>query len=103
MIDGNPVALTIVSASSSERARPLAGTSRPISSIACLKSRRSSPTLMASTLAPMSATLYRSSTPAAWSATARFSAVCPPTVGRIASGRSFSMTFVTDSTVSGSM
>ena len=37
------------------------------------------------------------------SATARFSAVCPPTVGSIASGRSFSMMAATISTVSGSM
>ena len=103
MMAGNPVVLTMRVASSIDRARPLAGVSTPISFIASRNSRRSSPSLMASTFAPISFTPYLSSTPASWSATARLSAVCPPTVGRIASGRSFSMTFVTASTVSGSM
>jgi carbamoyl-phosphate synthase large subunit len=53
--------------------------------------------------APMSFTSYLSSTPALARSTARLSAVWPPTVGRMASGRSFSMTFVTACTVSGSI
>ena len=49
--------------------------------MASLKSRRSSAFLMASSFAPISSTPYFSSMPASASSTARFSAVCPPTVG----------------------
>ena len=46
------------------RARPLCGTSRPISRIASLNSWRSSATLIALTEAPISSTRYFSSMPA---------------------------------------
>ena len=72
-------------------------------SMACLKSLRSSAVWMASILAPMSSTPKRSSVPSSCSATARFSAVWPPTVGSSASGRSRSMILATNSGVSGSM
>ena len=57
---------------------------------------------MASMLAPISSTPYLSRTPAASSATAQLRAVCPPSVASRASGRSFSMTFSTNSGVIGS-
>ncbi len=53
-------------------------------------------------LAPISSTPYFSSTPASCSATAVFSAVCPPRVGSSASGRSRAMTCSTNSGVIGS-
>ena len=49
---------------------------------------RSSPRWIASMSAPISSTSYFSSTPRSCSAIAVFSAVCPPSVARIASGRS---------------
>ncbi len=58
---------------------------------------------MASRLAPIRRTPRRSSSPDSASSTATFSPVCPPSVGRSASGRSRSMTASTDSGVSGSM
>ena len=64
----------------------LRGTSAPISRIASRNSRRSSASLIASTEAPISSTPYFASVPFSASAIARFSAVWPPTVGRIASG-----------------
>ena len=59
--------------------------------MASLKSCRSSAILMASIDAPISFTPNCRSVPALARSTARFSAVCPPTVGRMASGRSRSM------------
>ena len=52
--------------------------------------------------APISSTPYFSSTPASCSATAVFSAVCPPSVASSASGRSLAMTSSTNSGVIGS-
>jgi hypothetical protein len=57
---------------------------------------------MASMFAPISSTPYFSSTPLSCSATAVFSAVCPPRVGRSASGRSRAMISSTYSGVIGS-
>ena len=102
MMAGNPVVSTASRASAIVLTTRLFGTSRPISTIASRKSCRSSATWMASIWAPMSFTPYLSSTPASCSATARFSAVWPPTVGRIASGFSRAMMRSTTSTVSGS-
>ena len=102
MIAGKPTSSTIASASSSDFATSLAGVSTPISVIALRNSRRSSPTLIESTDAPISLTLYFSRIPRSASATARLSAVCPPTVGSTASGRSFSIIASTISGVSGS-
>jgi hypothetical protein len=70
--------------------------------MACLKSARSSAFLMAGILAPMSSTPNRSSVPSSASATARLSAVWPPSVGSSACGRSRSMILATNSGVSGS-
>ena len=53
-------------------------------------------------LAPISSTPYFSSTPAALSATTALRAVCPPSVARTASGRSFAMIDVSTSVVMGS-
>ena len=75
-------------ASSRFVAKPLRGTSSPMRAMASLKSWRSSPISTARRLAPMSRTPSRSRTPRRESSTARLSAVCPPTVGRSASGRS---------------
>ena len=70
--------------------------------IASLKSRRSSPISIDRRLAPIRRMPRRSSTPRRDSSTARFSAVCPPTVGSTASGRSRSRIFSSTSGVSGS-
>jgi hypothetical protein len=53
-------------------------------------------------LAPISSTPYLSRTPLECSATAVFRAVCPPSVGRMASGRSRAITSSTNSGVIGS-
>ena len=53
MITGSPMSSTTASASSSERAVPDRGTSRPISTIASLNSARSSAVAIASALAPI--------------------------------------------------
>ncbi len=58
---------------------------------------------MASALAPISSTLYFASTPDCASDNAQLSAVCPPMVGRMASGFSIAMIFSTNSGVIGSM
>ncbi len=60
------------------------GMSSPILFIASLNSSRSSAFLIASSFAPISSTPYFSSTPESARSTARFSAVCPPTVGNTA-------------------
>ena len=70
--------------------------------MASLKSCRSSPISTARRLAPMSRMPSRSRTPRRLSSTARFRAVCPPTVGSTASGRSRSRMAATASGVSGS-
>ena len=76
--------------------------SQPISRIASRNFSRSSATMIASICAPISLTPYFSSVPFSLSATARLSAVCPPTVGSTASGRSRAMIFSRNSGVSGS-
>lgn len=75
---------------------------RLTASTTSLKSSRSSPLLMASTLAPMSSTPYSSRVPDSCRAIAVLSAVWPPRVGRRASGRSLAMIFSTNSGVIGS-
>jgi hypothetical protein len=78
-------------------------TSRPILIIACLKSSRSSPFAIASGLAPIISTPYLSRMPSLLSSIERLSAVCPPSVGSRAEGRSAAMIFSRISTVRGSM
>ncbi len=75
----------------------------PIFCMAALNSSRSSAFLMAGSLAPISSTPKRSSTPSSASATAMLRPVWPPSVGSSACGRSRSMTRATNSGVSGSM
>ena len=77
-------------------------TSPPSSSTIPLNDSRFSPRWIASMLAPISSTPYFSSTPASSRAMAALSAVCPPRVASSASGRSFAMTFSTNSGVIGS-
>ncbi len=77
--------------------------SPPSSSTIRLNDSRFSPRSIASMLAPISSTPYFSSTPALSSAIAALSAVWPPRVASSASGRSFSITFSTNSAVIGSM
>ena len=102
MIEGKPVSSTPASASSRVvTVRPV-GHLSPIFVIASPKSLRSSATRIARALAPMSSQPYCASTPLSWSASATLSAVCPPMVGRMASGRSLAMTFSTNSVVTGS-
>ena len=76
--------------------------SPPSSSTIFLNDSRFSPRLIASMLAPISSTPYFSSTPSRSRSIAVFSAVCPPSVASSASGRSFSITFSTNSAVIGS-
>ncbi|MNL21097.1 hypothetical protein D3C87_1423720 [compost metagenome] len=90
-------------ASSIECAIPDFAEPRPILVIASLNFWRSSALSMASGDAPISSTLYLSSTPWRCRSSAQFSAVWPPMVGRIASGRSRSMMRSTTSQVMGSM
>ena len=86
-----------------ECATPERGTSSPIRNIASLKSWRSSPLAIAWALAPINFTLCRASAPLRFSSIAALSAVCPPMVGRIASGFSRSMIASITSAVIGSM
>ncbi len=76
--------------------------SPPSCSTIFLNSLRFSPRSIASIEAPISSTPYFSRTPALSSAIAQLSAVCPPSVARSASGRSWAMTFSTYSGVIGS-
>ena len=84
-------------------AMPLRADSRPMRVMASLNFRRSSALSMASGVAPISSHLYLCSTPLRHKSSAQLSAVCPPIVGRMASGRSLSMIFSTVCQVIGSM
>ena len=97
-----PISSTFCSAPSMVRAVNAFGTPRPMRPIAALKRSRSSAFSMASGLAPMSSTPCFSSTPRLARVSPRLSAVCPPSVGRSASGFSRSMIASTTSGVSGS-
>ena len=79
------------------------GVSSPILVIASRNRSRSSALSMASAVAPIMVTSYLSRTPMRRSDSAVLSAVCPPMVGKSASGRSFSMILATISGVIGSM
>ena len=75
----------------------------PASFIVVRNSSRSSARRIAAASAPINSTPYFSRVPSSCSVIARFSAVWPPSVGSSASGRSFSMIFVTGPGSSGSM
>mmetsp|Transcript_35410 Transcript_35410/g.67754 ORF Transcript_35410/g.67754 Transcript_35410/m.67754 type:complete len:233 (-) Transcript_35410:577-1275(-) len=96
-----PMSAAISHACSMDSAVPDLGVARPILVMAFLNRSRSSALLMASNLAPISSTLYLSRIPASARSLAKLSAVCPPMVGRMASGRSFSMIFSTSAGVIG--
>ncbi len=98
-----PMSLAIWRASSMVCATPECGRSSPILSMASLKRRRSSPLSMASAFAPIILTLCLSSVPLLKRSMEQLSAVCPPSVGRSASGCSLMMIFSTTSGVMGSM
>ena len=82
---------------------PLCGTASPIFVIASLKRARSSAFWIAGSFAPISSTSYFSNTPDSASSTDTFKAVCPPSVGSNACGRSLAITSSTVSAVIGSM
>ena len=103
MTVGKPTVFCTAQASSIEWAMPERAEPRPILVIASLNFRRSSALSMASGVAPISSTLYLSSTPLCHRSSAQLSAVWPPMVGRIASGRSLAMIFSTVCQVIGSM
>ena len=102
MTTGRPSSSTVDSTSFIEWHTRERGTSPPARATISLNSWRSSPRRIASMFAPISSTRYFSSTPASCSATAVFSAVCPPSVGSSASGLSRAMTASTNSGVIGS-
>ena len=103
MMAGKPVHSEISSASSQVVANLPAGVCSPSRRIAYSNSFRSSAMRIDRASAPISSVLYFSSTPRSASAIATLSAVWPPIVGRIASGRSRSMMRSTYSGVTGSM
>ena len=103
MMIGNPISPAMEKASSMLRANPLAGTRRPMFSMARLNFSRSSALWMTSGVAPIISTPNRSSTPISWTFTDTFRPVWPPRVGSTASGRSISMIRATTSGVMGSM
>ena len=102
MTTGYPSRAATARASSRLCAKPESATSSPSSPMAFANSSRSSPTRMESRSQPMTSTPHSSSTPDSPSAIAQFSAVWPPMLGRMASGRSLRMTLPTASAVSGS-
>ena len=76
--------------------------SAPQRSTTPLNFSRSSPSWIASTLAPMRGQSYFSRMPRSWRSIAQLSAVWPPSVARTASGRSLAMILSTISGVIGS-
>ena len=92
---GKPIDVERETPSSIVRTNPPRGVFSPALSIVALNNSRSSALRIASSFAPISSTPYFSSTPFSARATAVLSAVCPPIVGSMASGRSRSMIFST--------
>ena len=103
MIAGSPISASASRASSAERTTWLLGRSSPILIMASRNRPRSSALSIAVGEAPISSTPSRSSVPSRASAMATLSAVCPPMVGRSASGRSRSRILATIPGVTGSM
>ena len=104
MMSGNaPISSTIQSTSARERATPERGTSSPMRNIASLNNCRSSPFAIACAFAPINLTPCRASAPLRFNSIAALSAVCPPRVGKIASGFSRSMIASITSAVIGSI
>ncbi len=104
MITGRATSSRTARACSTVWAMPDAGTSSPMPTIASLNCWRSSAVAIASALAPISSgPADPPMTPRSCSAIATLRAVCPPSVGSTASGRSRSMILASTSGVSGSM
>ncbi len=98
-----PTASTKARPSASESTTALSGTGSPMERTRSRKPPRSSAARTAARGVPRTRTSYRSSTPASSRPTARLRPVCPPRVGRSASGRCSAMTRSRCSTVSGQM
>ncbi len=103
MIMGKPISFTAIFASSRLLTTADFGILRPILFIALLNNSLSSAFFIDSMFAPISFTLYLSSTPASNKPTAAFSAVWPPSVGSKCVGFSFAMIFSMNSTLIGSI
>ena len=103
IMQGKPISFCTIRASSILWAIPDAGVSRLIFCIVSSKSWRSSALSIASLFAPIRKTLCFLRIPFLSSVNAVLRAVCPPIVGKIASGFSFSIIFSTDSQWIGSM
>jgi len=101
-IAGNPMSSMQARASATDDTITERGQDRPIRSIACLNSWRSSAISIEWTLAPSSSVPCFSNRPALWAAIARLRPVCPPSVGSTALGFSRASTLSSTSTVSGS-
>ena len=100
---GRPSVASVSRASSSVCTVALGGTGSPRSSSSCRNRSRSSARRIVSSGVPSSRMPYLSSTPASASSTVRFRPVCPPSVGRMPSGLSASMTRSSTAALSGSM
>ena len=104
MMTGSPMSFRTSCASAMSCATPLRGTFKPISIMACLNLSLSSAVSIASAFAPISSGVPGTPTsPFSYKAIARLSPVCPPSVGRIASGFSRSIILARISGVRGSM
>ena len=103
IIHGNPNLSAIWFASSKLCATPELGVVRPIFRIAISNLSRSSALSIALAFAPIISTLYLIKIPCFDKSNAQFRAVCPPIVGRRASGRSFSIILATVCQCTGSM
>ena len=91
MINGNGWLSVMIFTSSSEWTMALFGIPTPILFIACQNNFRFSALFIGSMETPRSSTPYFFNTPCSWSLIAILRAVCPPMVGKIESGFSFSM------------
>ncbi len=100
-----PAEISFLTAFASEMvcATPDLAVFNPIFSIATLNFLLSSALSIASRLAPINSIFKRSNIPSSESASAKFSAVCPPIVGKIASGFSLSSIFSNINLFKGSM
>jgi len=98
---GKPIVQAADTASSIVVQHELSATFSPQASTALAKSSRSSVVTMARIGVPSTLTPYFAKIPSSSSLTAQFKAVWPPKVHKMPSGRSRSITCVTNSTVTG--
>ena len=103
IIAGNPISWMALKQSSNVSATTAFGLSIPILLMASLKSLLSSAISIECRFAPIISTPYFFRVPASSRANEIFRPVWPPMVGSRASGRSFSIILVTNSTVIGSI